>query len=164
LRRSSQQVQLPERYKDYSLMSSISNVIELMSFNEANEHNEWRNAMEEEYESIMKHNTWELTALPKHKNLIGCKWIDKPKFKSDGDIDKYKARLVAKGYSQTKGIDYVETFSPVAKLNTIRLLISLATKYHWKLHKLDVKSAFLNGELKEEVYLTQPEGFVEHGK
>jgi hypothetical protein len=135
-----------------------------MSFDEANEHDEWRNAMEEEYESIMKNNTWELTELPKHKKPIGCKWIYKPKFKSDGSIDKYKARLVAKGYSQTEGIDYVETFAPVAKLNTIRMLIALATKYHWKLHQLDVKSAFLNGELKEEVYLTQPEGFVEKGQ
>ena len=69
-----------------------------------------------------------------------------------------------KGYSQKEGIDYVETFAPVAKLNAIRLLIALATKYHCKLHQLDVKYAFLNGELKEEFYLTQPEGFVEHGK
>jgi hypothetical protein len=102
--------------------------------------------------------------LPKHKKPIGCKWIYKPKFKSDGSIDKYNARLVAKGYSQTKGIDYAETFSLVAKLNTIILLISLATKYHWKLHHIDVKSAFFNGELKEEVYFTQPEGFAEQGK
>ena len=145
-------------------MSSISNVIEPISFDEANAHDEWRNAMEEEYESIMQNNTWELTELPEHKKPIGCKWIYKPKFKSDGSIDKYKARLVAKGYSQTKGIDYAETFAPVAKLNTIRLLIALATKYNWKLNQLDVKSAFLNGELKEEVYLTQPEGFVEKGQ
>src|ERR1700722_9218271 len=120
--------------------------------------------MEEEYESIMKNNTWEFTELPKDKKPIGCKWIHKPKFKSDGSIDKYKARLVEKGYSQTKGIDYAETFAPVVKLNTIRMLITLATKYHWKLHQLDVKSAFLNGELKEEVYLTQPEGFVVKGQ
>jgi hypothetical protein len=100
LRRSSRQIRLPERYKDYALMSSISNVIEPMSFDEASEHDEWRNAMEEEYESIMKNNTWELTELSKHKKPIGCKWIYKPKFKSDGSIDKYKARLVAKGYSQ----------------------------------------------------------------
>jgi hypothetical protein len=164
LRRSSRQVRLPERYKDYALMSSISNVIEPMSFNESNEHDEWRNAMEEEYESIMKNNTWELTELPKHKNPIGCRWIYKLKFKPDGSIDKYKARLVEKGYSQTKSIDYAETFAPVNKLNIIILLIALATKYHWKLHQLDVKSSFLNDELKEEVYLTQPEGFVEHGK
>jgi hypothetical protein len=145
-------------------MSGISNVIEPMIFYEANEYDEWKNAMEEEYESIMKTNTWELTELPKHKNPIGCKWIYKPKFKSDGSIDKYKARLVAKGYSQTKGIDYVEKIAPIAKSNTIRLLISLATKYHWNLLQLDVKSTFLNSELKEEVYLTQPEGFVEQGQ
>jgi hypothetical protein len=80
-------------------MSSISNVIEPMSFDEANEHDEWRNAIEEEYESIMKNNTWELTELPKHKKRIGCKWIYKPKFKSDCSIDKCKTRLVAMGYS-----------------------------------------------------------------
>ena len=77
--------------------------------------------------------------------------------------NNYKARLVTKGYSQKEGIDYVEKFAPVAKLKTIRMLIALATKYHWKLHQLDVKSSFLNGELKEEVYLTQPEGFVKSG-
>jgi hypothetical protein len=82
-------------------MSSISNLIEPMSFNESNEHDEWRNAMKEEYESIMKINTLELTELPEHKNPIGCKWIYKPKFKLYGSIDKYKAILVAKGYSQT---------------------------------------------------------------
>ena len=86
-----------------------------------------------------------MTELPKHKKTIGGKWIYKPKFKSDGSIDKYKARLVANRYSQKEGIDYAETFVPVAKLNTIRLLIALAAKYNWKLHKLDVKSSFLNG-------------------
>jgi hypothetical protein len=145
-------------------MSSISNVIEPMGFDEDNEHDEWKNAMEEEYESIMKNSTWELTELPKHKKPIGCKWIYKPKFKLDGSVDKYKARLVSKEYSQIEGIDYVETFAPIDKLNAIRMLIALAAKYHSKLHQLDVKSASLNGELKEEVYLTQPEGFVEKGQ
>jgi hypothetical protein len=135
-----------------------------MSFDEANEHDEWKNATKEEYESIMKNNTWELTELPKHKKPIGCKWIYKPKFKLDGSIDKYKAGLVAKGYSQTEGIDYAEIFAPVAKLNIIIMLIALARKNHWKLHQLDVKSPFLNGELKEEVYLTQTKGFVEKGQ
>jgi len=164
LRRSTRQSRLPNWYKDYALMSNVFNVIEPMNFKEAYESKEWRKAMEEEYESIMRNNTWKLTELPEGKQPIGCKWIYKPKFKADGSIDKYKARLVAKGYSQQEGIDYAETFAPVAKLNTIRLLIALATKYHWKLHQLDVKSAFLNGELKEEVYLTQPEGFVKQGQ
>jgi hypothetical protein len=102
--------------------------------------------------------------LPKYKNPIGCKWIYKPKFKEDGSIDKCKSILVEKGCSQKESIDYEKTFSPVAKLNTIRMLIPLATKYHWKLHQLDVKYSFLNGELKEEVYLTQREGFVKSGQ
>jgi hypothetical protein len=87
----------------------------------------------------------------------------KTKFNADGSIDKYNARLVAKGYSQQKGIDCEDTFTPVAKLNTIRVLIALATKYIWKIHQLDIKFAFLNGDLKEEVYLTQPEGFIKKG-
>jgi hypothetical protein len=87
----------------------------------------------------------------------------KSKFKAYGKIDKYKARLVAKEYSQKEGINYEDTFAPVAKLNTIRVLIALATKHSWKLHQLDVKSAFLNGDLKEEVYLVQSEGFVKQG-
>ena len=91
---------------------------------------------------------------------IASKWLFKSKLKADGSVDKFKERLVAKGYYQQEGIDFEETYAPVAKLNTIRLLVSLATKYNWKIHQLDIKSAFLNGDLKEEVYLVHPEGFV----
>eukprot|EP00253_Pinus_taeda_P025555 PITA_25555 len=145
-------------------MSQIMNVVEPSSYDEAKEYEEWRNAINEEYNSIMKNDTWELTELPKNRVPIGCKWLYKSKFNADGSIDKHKARLVAKGYSQKEGIDYEDTFAPVAKLNTIRIMIALATKYNWKMHQLDVKSAFLNGELKEEVYLVQPEGFVKQGQ
>ena len=86
------------------------------------------------------------------------------KFHADGSIDKYKAKLVAKWYSQKEEIDYEDTFSPVAKLNTIRVMIALATQHNWKIHRLDIKSAFLNGGLKEEVYLVQSEGFIKKGQ
>ena len=122
-RRSSRQSQVPVKYKDYALMSQIMNVVEPSSYDEAKEYEEWRNAMNEEYNSIMKNDTWELTELPKNKVPIGCKWLYKFKFNADGSIDKHKARLVAKGYSQKEGIDYKDTFAPVAKLNTIRIMI-----------------------------------------
>jgi len=120
IRRSSCQIQPPIRYKDYELMFHVMNVVEPSSYEEAKEYKELRDAMNEEYSSIMKNDTWELMELPKDKVLIGCKWLFKPKFNADDSIDKYKARLVAKGYSQKEGIDYEDTFAPVAKLNTIK--------------------------------------------
>eukprot|EP00253_Pinus_taeda_P029593 PITA_29593 len=141
----------------------MMNVVEPSSYKEANESNEWKIAMEQEYDSIIRNNTWELVELPRGKQVIGFKWLYKPKINTDGTIEKLKSRLVAKGYTQKKGIDYEETFTPVAKLNTIRMLIALATKKHWIMQQLDVKSTFLNGELKEEVYLEQPEGFFQKG-
>lgn len=111
----------------------------------------------------MKNDTWELSELHKNKVHIGRTWLYKSNFNTDGSIDKYKARLVAKIYSQTQGIHYDYTFALVAKLNTIRIMIALATKHNWKMHQLDVKSVLLNGELKEEVYLVQPKGFVKQG-
>jgi hypothetical protein len=163
-RKSSRTIQVPSRYKDYALMTQVMNVVEPVTYEQAKDHKEWKNAMNEEYESIMKNETWELTKLPENKVPIGCKWLYKTKFNANGSIDKYKARLVAKGYSQKEGIDYEDTFAPVAKLNTIRVMIALATQHNWKIHQLDVKSAFLNGDLKEEVYLVQPEGFIKKGQ
>jgi transposase InsO family protein len=164
LRRSSRQTRRPSRYDDYALMTNIMQVNEPMNYKQAKDKEEWVEAMNDEYNSIMKNQTWELTELPENKTPIGCKWLFKAKFKPDGSIDRFKARLVAKGYAQKEGIDFEETFAPVAKLNTIRVLVALATAHNWKIHQLDVKSAFLNGELKEEVYLEQPEGFVQKGQ
>lgn len=120
----------------------------------------WMQAMQEELEALKKNNTWKLVPLPEGKKLVGCKWVFSIKYKADGSIDRYKARLVAKGFTQTYGIDYSETFSPVAKLNTIRVLLSLAANLDWPLHQLDVKNAFLHGNLDEEVYMDIPPGYT----
>eukprot|EP01018_Ginkgo_biloba_P009512 Gb_17559 [translate_table: standard] len=120
--------------------------------------------MQEEYDSILKNDTWDLVKLPSDKKAIGCRWVYKMKYQSDGAIDKYKARLVAKGYAQTEGVDFEETFAPVAKMTTIRMLINLASHSGWELQQMDVKSAFLHGILDEEVYMRQPKGFVQVGQ
>ena len=96
---------------------------------------------------------------PDGQKVIGCKWVYKMKFNSDGTLNRCKAQLVAKGYSQTYGIDYDKTFSPVAKMASIRVFIYLASSLNWTLHQMDVNNAFLNGFLNEEVFMEQPEGF-----
>ncbi|KAL6582070.1 hypothetical protein OROMI_006084 [Orobanche minor] len=142
----------------YSLFCLFADV-EPSSFAEANEDERWRRAMDEEIRAIVKNDTWELMSRPKDQNTIGVKWVFKVKRNSDGDVERYKARLVAKGYKQQEGVDYDEVLAPVARLETIRLLISLAAQNHWEVHQLDVKSAFLNGYLYKNVYIDQPPGY-----
>ncbi|PNX74620.1 putative LRR receptor-like protein kinase, partial [Trifolium pratense] len=119
----------------------------------------WREAMESEISSIESNDTWELTTLPQGEKAIGVKWIFKTKFNENGKIEKYKARLVAKGYSQKHGIDYGEVYAPVARWDTIRTILCLAAYEKWPVLQLDVKSAFLHGELMEDVYVMQPLGY-----
>nr|GEX85959.1 retrovirus-related Pol polyprotein from transposon TNT 1-94 [Tanacetum cinerariifolium] len=129
------------------------------NYMEASTDKKWIEAMEIELDSINKNNTWTLTTLPMNKKAIGLKWVFKTKRDAKGKIIKYKERLVAKGYVHEQGIDF-EVFAPVAQIETVRLILALAAYHGWQVHHLDVKSAFLHGDLKEEVYVTQPGGFI----
>jgi hypothetical protein len=124
----------------------------------------WLKAAQEEMDSIHQAGTWTLVPLPSDRTAIGCKWDFKVKLKADNSIDRYKARLVAKGFSQIEGIDYVDTFSPVAKFCSIRALLALAAHHDLEIQQMDVKSAFLNGDLNEDIYMRQPPGFQVQGK
>ncbi|XP_073363658.1 uncharacterized protein [Aegilops tauschii subsp. strangulata] len=121
----------------------------------------WRATMEQEIHALQRNNTWRLVPPPSGVNIIDSKWVFKVKKHADGSIERYKARLVAKGFKQRYGIDYEDTFSPVIKPTTIRVLLSLAVTRGWSLRQLDVQNAFLHGVLEEEVYMRQPPGFVD---
>ncbi|CAL5335650.1 unnamed protein product [Camellia sinensis] len=138
--------------------SSITEIPIPQNIQEAFKYPKWKAAVNEEVRALEKNGTWAITDLPRGKKPVGCKWIFTVKHKADGNVERYKARLVAKGFSQSYGIDYQETFAPVAKLNTVRVLLSLAANLDWSLHQLDVKNAFLNGDLEEEVYMDIPAG------
>ncbi|PNX98724.1 retrotransposon-related protein [Trifolium pratense] len=129
------------------------------TFDEAVKHEVWRKAMDHEIESIESNDTWELTELPSGSKKIGVKWIYKTKLNEKGKVEKYKARLIAKGYSQQYGIYFKEVFAPVARRDTIRTVLSIAASKSWILYQLDVKSAFLHGELNEDVYVDQSLGY-----
>lgn len=132
-------------------------------FDDAVKSEKWRKAMDVEIEAIKRNDTWELTELPEGGKKIGVKWVYKTKFNENGEVDKHKARLVVKGYSQQHGVDYTEVFAPVARMETIRLVVALAAQKGWAIYQLDVKSAFLYGELNEEVFVEQPLGYVKKG-
>ncbi|GJW20891.1 zinc finger, CCHC-type containing protein [Tanacetum coccineum] len=119
-----------------------------------------KNSIDDEIGSIMENNTWVLSDLPPGCKPLGCKWIFKRKMEVDGTIDKFKARLVIQGFRQKEGIDYFDTYAPVARITTVRLLLALAAIHNLVIHQMDVKTVFLNGDLEEEVYMKQPEGFV----
>ncbi|PHU05794.1 hypothetical protein BC332_26616 [Capsicum chinense] len=124
----------------------------------------WKEAVNSEIDSILSNHTWELVDLPPGNKPLGSKWIFKRKMKTNGTIDKYKARLVVKGFKQKEDLGCFDTYSPVTRITSIRMLIALAAVYGLEIHQMDVKTAFLNGELEEEIYMEQPEGFVVPGK
>jgi len=143
-----------------SLLSSVSSIPIPKNVKEALDHPGWRQAMIAEIQALEHNHTWELMPLLPGKKAVGCRWVYAVKVGSDGQVDRLKARLVAKGYTQIYGLDYCDTFSLVAKMTAIRLFFAMAAIHHWPLHQLDIKNAFLHGNLEEEVYMEQPPGFV----
>uniref|UniRef100_A0A2N9IPC5 Integrase catalytic domain-containing protein n=1 Tax=Fagus sylvatica TaxID=28930 RepID=A0A2N9IPC5_FAGSY len=158
-RRSHRVRTLPSHLRDFHCFSAFATLHEPHTFREASSDPLWQQAMKEELDALLKTGTWDLVDLPAGKSAIGCKWVYKIKTRSDGTVDRYKARLVAKGFTQEYGIDYEETFAPVARLSSVRTLIAVSASRHWPLFQMDVKNAFLNGELTEEVYMQLPPGF-----
>ena len=124
---------------------------------------EWKASANEEYQSLMENDTWDLVELPSGRKPIGCKWVFKAKRDKNGKVERFKARLVAKGYAQKYGINYEETFSPVVRFSSIRALLAFAVQNDMLIHQMDVVTAFLNGNLKEEIYMEQPPGYTQPG-
>ena len=124
----------------------------------------WKRAMEEDISALDRNETWVKCELPKGKETVGCRWVYTIKFWANGTIKRYKARLVAQGYTQTYGVDYSETFSLVAKIDTIQVLFSIVANKDWPLHKFELKNAFLHGKIEEEVYMRAPPGFSDDYK
>ncbi|CAN1181640.1 Retrovirus-related Pol polyprotein from transposon TNT 1-94 [Linum perenne] len=148
-------------HKHKYLAMTITNLNEPTSFNEAVKDENWRNAMKNELQALEDNHTWDIVPCPEGKKPVGCKWVFKVKLHADGKIERYKARLVAKGFTQIYGVDFLDTFSPVVKMNTVKLLLAVAAVKSWHLEQMDISNAFLHGDLEEEVYMELPQGI--HG-
>ncbi|KAL0533200.1 hypothetical protein IC582_030415 [Cucumis melo] len=157
-RRSTRVREPPIHLQDYHCFYIIVSLIKPTFYQEASTDPLWQKAMNDELQALEKMHTWDYVDLPPSKRPIGCKWIYKIKTHSDGTIERYKTRLVAKGYSQEYGIDYEETFASVARMTSVRNLLDVAAAKQWPLLQMDVKNAFLNGTLSEEVYMKPPSG------
>lgn len=146
----------------------INSITEPKNITEANESKanffSWMRAAKEEIDSLMKNETWQICELPKGRKAVGCKWLYKVKTNQNGEIERFKARLVAQGFSQKFGVDYDEVFAPVVKQCTFRTIDTIASKLKLKVYQFDLKTAFLNGVIKETIYMKQPPGFEVKGK
>jgi hypothetical protein len=156
---TTRQVKIPKPFSSYmDLMSDLLEK-EATCFEEAIQKKEWEDAITEEYQSIINNDVWEIIPRLKRKDVVSSQWLFKIKHVADGSIEKYKARFVAHGFSQKEGIDYEETFTPVARYISIRTIIALAANMKWNLHQMDANKTFLNGVIEEEVYIEKPQGF-----
>jgi hypothetical protein len=170
LRRSVRERRLPEKYTPSDFRSNFALSItddDPRTVKEAvdlEDGNLWKRAMNEEMTSLDKNEAWDLVELPTGRKPIGRKWVFKKKLNAEGKVEKYKARLVAKGYSHVEGIDFGKIFSPVAKLTSIRFMLFVVVAFDFKVEQMDVKTTFLHGDLEEEIYMKQPEGYVVKGK
>ncbi|RVW59275.1 Retrovirus-related Pol polyprotein from transposon TNT 1-94 [Vitis vinifera] len=162
LRRSARTKKPNPKYANVAIVED-ANAKEPETFAEAFQNPDWSKAMKEEIAALKRNQTWELVPKPRDVEPISCKWVYKIKRRTDGLIERHKARLVARGFSQQYGLDYDETFSPVAKLTTVRVLLALPANKDWDLRQMDVKNAFLHGELDREIYMNQPMGFQSQG-
>ena len=158
-----------DEYADVTIQHTayqVSQVVEPLTYDQAKQSpqsKEWLAAADSEYQSLIENRTWDLVELPPNRKPIGSKWVFKAKHHSDGTIERFKGRVVAKGYSQQHGVDFDETFSSVVSYTSIRTLLAYSLQRNMTVHQMDVVTAFLNGELKEEIYMSQPEGFVKPG-
>jgi hypothetical protein len=146
---------LPYRH----FLAAITAEKEPMNFHEAVKDARWKEAMQTEIQALERNDAWSMQRLPPGKKALGCKWVYRIKYHSDGTVERYKARLVVLGNHQVEGINYTETFAPVAKMVTVRTVLAVAAAKAWELHQMDVHNAFLHGDLHEEVFMKMPPGF-----
>ena len=153
------QVSVPPPYlTDYCCSFALATFYEPHTYREAHTEPFWQQAMSKELDVLHKNHTWDMIGLPPCQSIVGCRWVYKVKIKADGSVERYKACLVAKGFTQEYGIDYEETFALVDRLTSVRCLIAVTAIRHWPLYRMDVKNAFLNGDLPQEVYMQPPPG------
>jgi hypothetical protein len=164
------QRKVPSKFRDDacpvidSLTSELDEPVGVQDALNSERSEHWENSMISEYSSLMENETWELEPPSEDQNIVGSRWVLKVKRNEDGSVDRFKARLVEQGYSQTKGTDYDEVFSPVARHTSLRSLLALANAHDLEVHQMDVKTAFLNSPLDCDIYMSQLEGFVDPDK